>query len=101
MRVAWVLVIGCVVAATSVRPLRFEHLDPHAAQIEAAPASLVLVARREAPPLPELRLAPFVVEPAPIAAVPPPVTALHGWFVPAVADAGVVDTVRARGPPMA
>jgi hypothetical protein len=101
MRVVWVLVIACLVAATSVRPLRVQRRDPHAAQIEAAPPTVAVLARREASALPELRLAPFVCMAPAVTSTASLVGTSRAWHIGTAKLAGVADTPCARGPPAA
>jgi hypothetical protein len=101
MRFVWVLALVCLVAATAVRPLHVERRDPHVAALDVAPASLVVVARRQTPHLPELRLALFVVAPAPTLIAPPRVPASCVDHSPTLVDACAADTACARGPPIA
>jgi hypothetical protein len=101
MRVVWVLVIACLVAATSARPLRIERRDPHAAHVEAAPATIAVVARREVSTLPDLRLAPFICAAPSVPYAPPLVAAADAWHVAPPRSAGLFDAPCARGPPIA
>jgi len=101
MRCVWVLVIGCLVAATALRPLQVELRDPHAAQIDAPPSSVAVVARRQAAHLPELRLSLFVVEVA-AAFEPPKMIIVAVERSPEAPDLPcAVETPCARGPPIA
>ena len=101
MRCVWVLVIGCLVAAAALRPLQVERRDPHAAQIDAPPTSVAVVARRQAAHLPELRLAPFVIVAA-ATLEPPKMIAGADQRLPEAPDAlCAVETPCARGPPIA
>ena len=95
------LVLVCLVAATAVRPLHVERRDPHAAHVDVAPASIAIIARRQTPHLPDLRLAPFVVTPVAAVTAPPPVTSTYAWQPQTLVDACAADTACARGPPIA
>jgi len=101
MRCIWVLVVACLVAATAVRPLHVELRDRHAAKIDAAPAAMALVARRQAPQLPELRLSAFVAAAAPAVAAPVMIAADTTWCSATPRAACAADTACARGPPLA
>ena len=100
MRCVWVLVIGCLVAATAVRP-QVELRDPHAAKIDVAPASIAVVARREATHLPELKLSAFVAAASAVIASPVLVAVDTSWRSVTPVAACAADTACARGPPIA
>jgi hypothetical protein len=101
MRCVWVLVVACLVAATAVRPPHVELRDRQDAKIAAAPASVALVARQQAPQLPDKRLSAFVVAAAPIVASPVSVAADTSWCSATPRAVRAVDTACARGPPIA
>jgi hypothetical protein len=94
-------VIACLVAATAVRPLHVERRDTHASRIDIAPSSLAVVARRQASQLPDLRVGPIIVTPAPAVTLPPCVAAAEVQYSSTPVDACAVDAVCARGPPIA
>jgi hypothetical protein len=101
MRWVWPLVIACLVAASVVRPVRGERRDPHAAQLDAASATRLVIARRQASQLPEPRLAPYVVARAPVVAACMMVTMGGESQRVRSTAACAVDNVCARGPPLA
>jgi hypothetical protein len=101
MRVVWVLAIACLVAAGAVRPLQVDRRDSQAARIEGAPPTLALVARREAPQLPDVRLAPVVIARIAVAEAPVMVALVTGWAIATPHTACALDTPCARGPPTA
>jgi hypothetical protein len=101
MRWVWALAIVCLMAATSVRPLRIKRHDPHVAQLDAATGAVARVARREATHLPDLRLAPFVLAQAPSTAAPVMVADATNRPLTSCPATCAADTPRARGPPIA
>jgi hypothetical protein len=101
MRSVCVLVLACLVAACGARPLAIERRDTRASRIEAAPAAVVVLARRIAPQLPELRLAPAVLVATPVITAPARVAIEDLAQSAARLVACAVDTPCARGPPMA
>jgi hypothetical protein len=101
MRLLWVLVVICLVAATVGRPLELEGRDPHGAQLDVAPVSRSVVARRAAAQIPDLRLAPFVLAQAPAATPPRVISAPQVKHAANPVDACATNATCARGPPIA
>jgi hypothetical protein len=101
MRCVWVLAIACLMAAAGVRPLAIERREQRASRIEAAPATIVVLARRAGASQPDPRLAPAVLVAAP-AVTPPARVAIPDRAELARRLAGCgVDTPCARSPPNA
>jgi hypothetical protein len=101
MRSVCVLVIACLVAAAGVRPLTVEHRDPRASHIAAAPAALVVLARRDAPHAPEQRLSPCVLVATPVIAAPVAMASDDVRPLATRIAACALETPCARGPPIA
>ena len=101
MRFVWVLAIACLMAATSLRPVRVERHDPHVAQLDAATGAFARIARREAPHLTDLRLAPFVLAQTASVSTPVMVALVTDGQHESSPATCAADTPRVRGPPIA